>query len=152
MNADWWIVRILRTVADTHIPYVSSMGLRPAPLLCRRRRRWVAVADAADRRDEMGLPGDSRGIRVRRNTSQKLPGVPVAVHSITLWRLAAWSGALASDMCKRRRVASSYSRCGPDMACLGGSVICNLRRQRQWHPGIASAVLCTSRNRNSRPD
>lgn len=35
MNADWWIVRILRTVADTHIPYVSSMGLRPAPLLCR---------------------------------------------------------------------------------------------------------------------
>jgi hypothetical protein len=30
----------------------------------------VAVTDAADRRDEMGLPGDSRGIRVRRNTSQ----------------------------------------------------------------------------------
>jgi hypothetical protein len=29
-------------------------------------------------------------------------------------------------------------------------VICNLRRQ--WHSGIASAVLGTSRNRNSRPD
>jgi hypothetical protein len=26
-------------------------------------------------------------------------------------------------------------------------VICNLRRQRQWHPGIASAVRCTSRSR-----
>jgi hypothetical protein len=48
-------------------------------------------------------------------------------------------------MCKKRRVASSYIRCGPDMACLGGSVICNLRRQRQWHPGIASAVRCISR-------
>jgi hypothetical protein len=29
-------------------------------------------------------------------------------------------------------------------------VICNLRHQRQWHPGIASAVRCISRNRRRR--
>jgi hypothetical protein len=125
-----------------------------ALLLC-----FAAVA-AAGLQLQMRLTGVMRwGCPVTRvefecdaTPAAKIPGVPVAMHSIMLWRLAAWSGALASDMCKRRRVASSYSRCGPDMACLGGSVICNLRRQRQWHPGIASAVLCTSRDRNSRLD
>jgi len=71
-------------------------------LLCRRRRRrWVAAllqrcgADAADS-VRMGLPGDSRGIRVLRNTSQ------CACRDAL--RLAARSGALASDMCKKKRV------------------------------------------------
>lgn len=70
-------------------------------LLCRRRRRWVAVllqrfgADAADS-VRMGLPGDSRGIRVLRNASQ------CACRDAL--RLAARSGALASDMCKKKRV------------------------------------------------
>jgi len=28
-------------------------------------------------------------------------------------------------------------------------VICNLRRQRQWHPGIASAVRCIKQKQNA---
>jgi hypothetical protein len=71
-----------------------------AALLCRGRRRWVAVADAADRRDEMGLPGDSRWNSSATQHQPKVPGVPVAMHQ----RFAAWSGTLASDMCKKRRV------------------------------------------------
>lgn len=43
----------------------------------------------------MGLPGDSRGIRVRRNQHQpKLPGVPDRDAWDVISRLAAWSAAL----------------------------------------------------------
>jgi hypothetical protein len=111
--------RVVTTGGDDLLCLLCAMRAEMrgfAALLC---RRWVAVTDAADRRDEMGLPGDSRGIRVRRNTSQH--NSPVCLSRMRYaTRLAAWSGALASDMCKKRRVvalyvaASSYSRCGPD--------------------------------------